>query len=101
MRTAASIAPLVLLLALANGCASMRGNDDPTANLQGAEVTTRNIDNGDVIEEYRIVGQLRVVKVIQRVGPTYYLIDHDGDGRLDSRQGDAPIAPVYFKLFEW
>jgi hypothetical protein len=80
------------------GCATM--DADPTANLQGAEVTTRTVD-GDQIEEYRVQGQLQVVKVTPRRGKTYYLIDRNGDGRLDSSKGEGPVSPVMWKLFEW
>lgn len=55
--------------------------------------------NGDVITEYRVAGQLRAVKVVPFRGPTYYLYDRDGDGRVDPMQGDAPVT--YFKLFSW
>lgn len=40
---------------------------------------------GRIIEEYRIDGQLRAVRVIPVNGRPYYLIDTDGDGRLDRR----------------
>jgi hypothetical protein len=89
-------AALVLMLA---GCASM-GPTDPTAELEDADVTTRMVD-GDRIEEYRIQGQLHVVKVTPQRGPPYYLIDSNGDGRLDSSEGEGPVSPVMWKLFEW
>ncbi len=34
-------------------------------------------------------------------GPTYYLVDSNGDGTLDSSKGEGPISPVQYKLFEW
>ena len=34
-------------------------------------------------------------------GPAYYLIDSDGDGRLDGKDGDGVVAPVYWKIYEW
>ena len=99
MRTAVS-APLLLVVALAiaaaSGCATTA--DDPTADLQNPDVFTRTEANGDVITEYRVAGQLQVVKVTPARGPTYYLIDRDGDGRPDD---GAPVSPVYWKLFEW
>jgi len=72
-----------------------------SADLRDADITSRITDNGDTIEEYRVAGQLQVVKVTPRRGPTYYLIDSNGDGRLDSSKGEGPISPVYWKLFEW
>lgn len=99
MRLAAAVT-IVLLLA---GCAtSGSAFDDPTANLANAERSVRTEANGDVIEEYRVAGQLQVVKVTPSVGVTYYLIDNDGDGRVDATRGDNEgISPVYYKLFGW
>jgi hypothetical protein len=63
--------------------------------------TVRTEANGDVVSEYRVAGQLHVVKVVHARGPTYYLIDSNGDGRLDSSKGEGPVSPVYYKLYEW
>ena len=89
----------VLAAALA-GCASTPAATDPTAGLEGADVTRRTVD-GDVIEEYRVQGQLHVVKVTPLRGPTYYLVDKNGDGRLDTSEGEGTVSPVMWKLFEW
>ena len=91
---------LFVLAALVAGCASTPSANDPTAGLEGADVTTRMVD-GDRIEEYRVQGQLHVVKVTPQRGPTYYLVDRNGDGRLDSSEGEGPVSPVMWKLFEW
>jgi hypothetical protein len=91
--------PIVLAAVLA-GCATSPTANDPTANLEGADVTTREVD-GDLVEEYRVQGQLHVVKVTPRRGPTYYLVDRNGDGRLDSSEGEGTVSPVMWKLFEW
>ena len=45
------------------------------------------------IEEYRINGQLRYVKVIPKQGKPYYLVDQDGDGVLESRHSDLKGPP--------
>ncbi|TWI13300.1 DUF2782 domain-containing protein [Aerolutibacter ruishenii] len=95
--------PIVLLAACLVGtsaCASL-DNSDPTAALEGATVTTRSGENGDVIEEHRVAGQLKVVKITPLRGAPYYLIDRDGDGHLDSSKGEGPVSPVYWKLFGW
>lgn len=85
------------------GCAtSGSAFDDPTTNLENAERSVRTEANGDVIEEYRVAGQLQVVKVTPSVGVTYYLIDSDGDGRVDDTRGNNEgVSPVYYKLFGW
>lgn len=41
-----------------------------------------------VVEEHRINGRLYRVKITPKVGKPYYLIDQDGDGRLESRIGN-------------
>ena len=97
MRIATPFLLALLTLPLA-GCATL---DDPTAQLLDADITARTASGGDVIEEYRVAGQLRVVKITPRRGPTYYLVDSDGDGKLDSSKGEGPISPVQYKLFEW
>lgn len=90
--------PALASLALA-ACASVP--DDPTLALTEADVVTRTESNGDTISEYRVAGQLRIVKIVPKVGVTYYLIDDDNDGRLDRRAGDGPISPVNYTLFKW
>ena len=96
---ATSILPLLLANLLLASCATT-GSGDPTANLEGADVTTRMVD-GDRVEEYRVQGQLHVVKVTPIRGAPYYLVDRNGDGRLDSSEGEGPVSPVMWKLFEW
>ena len=96
----ATTAMLALLTWASVGCATMDGGD-PTADLRNADITTRAGPDGDVVEEYRIAGQLRVVKITPRRGPTYYLVDSNGDGKLDSSKGEGPISPVQYKLLEW
>lgn len=101
-RTACT-ATVLLTLALMSGCATTGAAalDDPTAALSNPEIRTRTVENGDVIEEYRVAGQLRAVKVSPSRGPVYYLVDNDGDGRLDSSKGEGTVSPVYYKLFSW
>ena len=61
------------------------------------------IRQGDeVIEEYRINNNLYMVKITPAVGLPYYLIDYDGDGRIDFRKNDLDdvIVPQWV-LFTW
>ena len=53
-----------------------------------------------IIEEYRINNTLYMVKITPVVGMTYYLIDHDGDGKLDVRKNelDDVIVPQWVLL---
>lgn len=66
---------------------------------EGAERAVRTESNGDVVEEYRVGGLLRMVKITPARGVPYYLIDRNGDGRFEPPQGVIP--PVYFKLYSW
>jgi hypothetical protein len=92
-----ALVSLMLALALAS-CATM--DSDPTAGLEGADVSSRMVD-GDRVDEYRVQGQLQVVKVTPKRGAPYYLIDKNGDGRLDSSEGEGPVSPVMWKIFQW
>jgi hypothetical protein len=74
------------------------GEDLPQVPANAVE-STRTEPNGDVISEYRVQGQLRMVRVQPARGPAYYMIDSNGDGRLDRSKGD--VSPVYFKLYGW
>jgi hypothetical protein len=97
----AAVLPAALLLA---ACASS-GEALPAPQAAGApEIpadaveAVHTADNGDVIHEYRVAGQVRVVKVVPVRGVTYYLVDRDGDGHLDPRE-EAPVT--WFKLYGW
>ncbi|MCW4455898.1 DUF2782 domain-containing protein [Flavobacterium sp. MXW15] len=89
---------LVSLLALA-GCASSGGLADAPVDVTGAEVASRTLDNGDTVEEYRVSGQLRMVKVTPLRGAPYYIYDRNGDGRMDNDKDK--VSPVYWKLYSW
>lgn len=96
-RPAALHAALLSSLLALSGCATM---DNTAADIPADAVsTTRTEANGDVVTEYRVAGQLRVVRIEPPRGPAYYLYDRDGDG-LPDKEGDNP-PQTYFKLFEW
>lgn len=92
--------PLSCLLAVA-GCASTAGSTPADIDLANAQVAVRTEKNGDTIEEYRVAGNLRMVKVTPARGAAYYLYDSDGDGRLDKSKDNADVSPVYWKLYGW
>ncbi len=91
-------AALAAAFALA-GCASTGATGAPV-DVSGADVATRTLDNGDVFEEYRVAGQLRMVKITPLRGAPYYLYDRDGDGALDRDDADK-LPQTYWKLFSW
>jgi hypothetical protein len=88
-------AAFALAATLALGACATTGPDIP----EGAVPVTHTESNGDVITEYRVGNQLRVVEVQPLRGPKYYLYDRDGDGIVD-KAGDNP-PQTYFKLFSW
>ncbi|MGV8922515.1 MAG: DUF2782 domain-containing protein [Thermomonas sp.] len=95
MRIPTSLFATLFATLLLAACAS-----DPTATLPNDAVpVTRTESNGDVITEYRVGGALTMVKVVPFRGPTYYVQDRDGDGKLDWQKGEAPMT--YYKLYSW
>jgi hypothetical protein len=57
-----------------------------------------------LIEEYRMNGQVYMVKITPKGGIPYYYIDTDGDGQLEldlDKQALNPVQPVYWKIKEW
>src|SRR5690606_19830162 len=69
------LAPLLLL----GACATQMGGTAAGIPEIPADATqaVRTEANGDVITEYRVGGQIRVVKVQPPRGPAYYLYDRD------------------------
>ncbi|MGR9088027.1 MAG: DUF2782 domain-containing protein [Gammaproteobacteria bacterium] len=57
----------------------------------------------DTIQEYRRSGRLYMIKVIPDIGPPYYFIDTDGDGRMDVRGNDLDRGSNInmWKILEW
>lgn len=54
-------------------------------------------------EEYRINGNLYMVKVTPAIGPSYYLLDQDGDGQMDTNMSeiyDNFVVPQWV-IFSW
>jgi predicted small secreted protein len=99
MRTPPILSTLLLPLCLSlAACATTGGGADDVQIPADAVATTHNQPNGDVITEYRVAGQLRIVHIQPARGPAYFLQDRNGDGRLDDERG---TSQVYFKLFGW
>lgn len=95
MRITTSLLATLFATLLLAACAS-----DPTATLPNDAVpVTRTEANGDVITEYRVGGVLTMVKVVPLRGPTYYVQDHNGDGKLDWDKRNGPMT--YYKLYSW
>ena len=59
--------------------------------------------NDSTVEEYRMNGNLYMVKITPTAGVPYYLIDRDGDGMMEfrtSKLGNDVVVPQWV-LFEW
>jgi hypothetical protein len=58
---------------------------------------------GERIEEYRLNGELFMIKIIPKMGYPYYLVDVDGDGRLETRRNDLDpdILVPRWTIFSW
>lgn len=93
-----SLAGLLSVCLCLAACATGGGAANAAPEIPAdAEAATKVMANGDEVTEYRVAGQLHVVKVKPLRGPAYYLYDRNRDGRPD----DDKASPVYFKLFEW
>ncbi len=65
------------------------------------EVTITQSEKGTTYE-YRVNGQLTLVRVVPAVGPPYYFVDSNGDGELDMRQeGPVTDSVNQWILFRW
>ncbi len=56
------------------------------------------------IEEYRVNGQLYMIKVTPKNAPPYYLLDKDGDGTMETRTAtelEPDIMIPRWVLFRW
>ncbi|HWU52434.1 MAG TPA: DUF2782 domain-containing protein [Tahibacter sp.] len=82
----------------------------PPGDLDKAKADARAADKPDVsvrkqgddtIEEYRNSGRVTMIRITGKGGITKTYIDTDGDGRLEPNPKDGPVAPVYYKLYEW
>ena len=77
----------------------------PSASYQGEtvepEVTIIETDKG-VVYEYRVRGQLYMVRIQPQIGPPYYLLDTDGDGQMDAQQDRVWNNSIpQWVLFSW
>lgn len=74
---------------------------DPDEQIQPQVVIRREDDR--IVEEYSSGGSVYMIRVTPLDGgPSYYLVDSDGDGVMDDRHdGMDPVKPAYWKIAEW
>ena len=66
------------------------------------DITIQSYDNR-TSEEYRVNGNLYMIKVKPSAGPAYYIVDPDGDGDFERRRGSGGIdvRPPQWVLLSW
>jgi len=77
------------------------GSADDSNKLPQPEVTI--IEREDrTVEEYRVNGLLRYVKITPKKGPPYYIVDTNGDGVLDKQFDNLDNPPInQWILLQW
>ena len=74
---------------------------DDSRNIPEPEVRIIRKDD-TVIEEYRVNGRVRFVKITPSRGNPYYMVDTDGDGVLETRDDNFANPPInQWILLEW
>ncbi|MDT8895536.1 DUF2782 domain-containing protein [Halomonas sp. I1] len=78
-----------LMLAGLPALAQSGGSPDP-------EITTRQ-EADRTVREYRVNGDLYAIEVRPSSGPSYYLIDRNGDGNFERQAGDDISIPEWVR----
>ncbi|MDI1231499.1 MAG: DUF2782 domain-containing protein [Methylobacter sp.] len=76
----------------------------PVQNGETMEPDITIIRKGkDTIQEFRRGGRLYMIKVVPAIGPPYYFLDTNGDGKMDVRRSDLDKGSEInmWKLLEW
>lgn len=94
-----------------NFTASDADTTDPIPTIPDEADDSRNIPEPEVriirkkdtvIEEYRVNGRVRFVKITPSKGYPYYMVDTDGDGVLETRDDNFTNPPInQWILLEW
>ncbi len=80
---------------------------DPPLPVQSGEEMEPDITiirkEKQTIQEYRRGGLVYMIKVIPDIGPPYYFIDSNGDGKMDARSNelDKGAQVNMWKIIEW
>ena len=89
-RRSLSVLPLALVMALAIGGSAVAQS---SSDLE-PDITIRQ-EEERTIREYRVNGELYAIEIRPSSGPSYYLVDHDGDGDFERREGDRIAVPQW------
>ena len=80
---------------------------EPSLPVQSGETLEPDITiirkGKNTVQEYRRGGRLYMIKVVPDIGPPYYFIDNDGDGKMDVRRNDLDRGSDInmWKILEW
>jgi len=74
----------------------------PPSVVPGSDVVIVQHED-ETVEEYRIGGRIYMIKVQPGKGVPYYLVDTDGDGKLETHYSDLTenIVIPQWVLFRW
>ena len=62
------------------------------------QITIRH-ENDETFYEYRVNGILKEIKVVPKIGPTYYLVPADGNAWI--REDRSQVLVPSWILFKW
>lgn len=89
----------LLALGLLSGLAPSALAQQNSAESVSPDITVRQ-EEDRTIREYRVNGQLYAIEIQPEVGPSYYLVDDNGDG--DFRRSDKErVVPPQWVLISW
>jgi hypothetical protein len=80
---------------------------EPSLPVQSGEALEPDITiirkGKETIQEFRRGGRLYMIRVVPDIGPAYYFIDNNGDGRMDVRRDDLDNSSNInmWRIFEW
>lgn len=84
--------PAVDLPAMHDNGTDANGNPPP-------RVTVRT-EGEDTVEEYREGGRITMIRITPKHGPPREIMA-DENGKLERDPKLGPVAPVYYKVYEW
>lgn len=58
-------------------------------------------EGDDTVEEYRQNGKVWMIRIVRPDGSDQTFMDMTGNGRLTRDPNMGPVAPVYFRVYEW
>ena len=87
--------PFILCLWFTVSPILAQNNSDEQQAIEDEQSSSGKIiiknDDNEVINEFRINGQLYMIRITPNKGVPYYLVDADGDGNLETRWNE--LAP--------